>query len=424
MELRCGKAKPSISDMADKVPDNEPAWFKKLLDRFEAVERSVQAIPKVEKSIDELHKRLDDIVSDRKSDIENTKKIQSNVVAIQEQNLALKNQLSQVTDKLANLESQSRRNNLVFTGIPETPNETWEIVEKKMYTFFENIMGIADAREISIERAHRLYTKQEKDNRPIIVKFLSFKDRQKVWQKRSTLAKQAVRIFEDYPIDVQAKRQKLWPIFKFAQGLKTEFKNVSLSGDKLYLNGKLYTTNNLDKLPASLQPEKRAQKCTDETLVFYSLQSQFSNFHPTPIKVAGDTYTCNEQYFQRAKALLFGDYETADKIMTETNPYKINSLGKRVKGYQKDVWERRAYDTLKHANTVKYNQNPQARQALLETGNLKLGEASPDTLYGTGVIISSPNASDESTWTGKNWMGQILTEIRTTLQDETSDDDS
>ena len=57
-----------------------------------------------------------------------------------------------------------------------------------------------------------------------------------------------------------------------------------------------------------------------------------------------------------------------------------------------------------------------ARQALLDTGNRRIGEASPDTQYGTGVHISSPKATDSSTWSGKNLMGRILSEIREELK--------
>jgi ribA/ribD-fused uncharacterized protein len=247
------------------------------------------------------------------------------------------------------------------------------------------------------------------------VKFLSFKDRQTVWSKSFTLSRTHGSIFEDYPAEVQANRKILWPIFKFAKG-SAEFDTVSLNLDKLYLNKKLFTVNNLHELPESLNQKNRAVKCTDKTVVFYSLHSVFSNFHSAEVVISGDRFCCNEQFFQRAKALMFGDYETADKIMSETDPYKINVLGKKVRGHKKEVWEKKAYKTLKHVNEVKFSQNLHARQALLDTGDLIIGEASPDRMYGTGIHISSSHATDETKWIGKNLMGQILTEIRQSLK--------
>lgn len=130
----------------------------------------------------------------------------------------------------------------------------------------------------------------------------------------------------------------------------------------------------------SLMPESRAVKKSDETLVFYSLHSVFSNFHNLEVKVEGQTYCCNEQYLQNAKAILFGDETASANIMKETDPYDISSLGKNIQGYRKDVWEEKAYQVIKNINHHKFNQNPEAARALLATENLKLGEASPHPL--------------------------------------------
>ena len=151
------------------------------------------------------------------------------------------------------------------------------------------------------------------------------------------------------------------------------------------------------------------------TLVFYTLNSVFSNFHATEVKIEGQTYSCNDQYFQYAKALLFGNNETAANILQETDPYKINSLGKKAKGDRKQVWNEKAFDVLKHVNKVKYSQNPDAKAALRNTDQRKIGEASPDVRFGAGV--SSSFATDETNWTGKNMMGKILTDIRTELKE-------
>ena len=214
---------------------------------------------------------------------------------------------------------------------------------------------------------------------------------------------------------MQTNRQKLWPIFKHAKGSKQQFPKVQLKLDKLFINGKQYRTQNLSELPPELQPERRAVKHTDDTVVFFSPHSVFSNFHEINVKIEGETYCCNEQYFQHAKAILFGDDSTAKKILDETNPYKINTLGKKVRGFEKNVWEKKAFDILKGVNMAKYSQNPGAKKALLDTGNRTIGEASPDPTYGTGVIISSPDATTMTAWKGKNWMGKILSDVRAEL---------
>ena len=38
------------------------------------------------------------------------------------------------------------------------------------------------------------------------------------------------------------------------------------------------------------------------------------------------------------KAQLFGDYETADKILLVTTPKEMKDLGRQVKGFNEDIW--------------------------------------------------------------------------------------
>ena len=420
MLLRSGREKIQ-ADMSGQNTANtaneDPAWLKQLTERLDNIERSVkaaEAIPTIQTSLKNLNDKFDKITKQMKVDSDKMEKLEQNVIVLENRNLALKKELQVTQDKLQYLESQTRRNNIVITGIKEMPNESWKQTEEMVYKLFEDTMKIDGARNIIIERAHRIY-RGDKDNRAIVVKFLNFKDKENILQKTSMLQK-SIRIFEDYPLEIQKNRQKLWPIYKHAKGLK-DFTKVQLKLDKLFINGKLFTTQNLHELPPALQPENRAVKYTDDVVVFYSQNSVFSNFNASEVKIEGETYCCNEQYFQYIKAHFFGDETTAEKIKEETNPYKINSLGKQVKGYRKEVWERKAFDVLKRVNSAKYSQNPNAKKTLLETGNRKIGEATPDLLYGTGVPISRPEAADTETWTGKNLMGQILTEIRSELQE-------
>ena len=75
------------------------------------------------------------------------------------------------------LENQTRRENLVFHGISEDPDENWQDSENKIRTYVCDDLGI-DESSISIERAHRLKTKTFP--RPIIAKFTMFKDRDRI----------------------------------------------------------------------------------------------------------------------------------------------------------------------------------------------------------------------------------------------------
>ena len=88
-----------------------------------------------------------------------------------------------------NLESQSRRDNLIFYDIKEeTRNETWTDCENKVRNLLKVKVGIPNAdkeSDVSIERAHRLgkKVKNPTKSRPIIVKFSRWKTKDDVLYK-------------------------------------------------------------------------------------------------------------------------------------------------------------------------------------------------------------------------------------------------
>lgn len=322
-------------------------------------------------------------------------------------NCKLHAKVNDLQQRIINLELQSRRNNLIFCGIAEKDNEKWEECENAVCEFLRSI-GV---NEVKFERVHRLGQKIPKKPRNIIVKFCFFKDREKVWNSRFELSKTNVWLMEDFPAEIIQKRKALYPAMKAAQR-STEIKNASLQVDKLILDGKAFTTHNMHELPGFLQPEKAAVIETDDTMVFYTRHAIFSNLHSTEIRVDGEKFCCNEQYFHFMKANMFKDEVTAAKIKAETDPYKMISLGRQVKGYRHQKWMQEAKGVLKRANEAKYRQNKTARDALLSTGSKMLGEASANKIYGTGVGLFSKKATDVSAWEGQNLMGKILTEIR------------
>ena len=96
---------------------------------------------------------------------------------LKNENIQLNRKLDTLTRKVDQMENQSRRENLIFHGISENENETWEQCESKIRNFLSDELSL-EADRLSIERAHRLNTR--KFPRPAIVKFSHFKDKEKV----------------------------------------------------------------------------------------------------------------------------------------------------------------------------------------------------------------------------------------------------
>lgn len=115
-------------------------------------------------------------------------------------------------------ESQSRRNNLIFDGIQESESETWSDSEAKVKKLLSEKLGI-DHQKIELERAHRTgKTSSEATRpRPIVAKFLRFKDKQEVLSNAKKLAGTNIYINEDYPEAVRQKRKDLLPAMKEAR---------------------------------------------------------------------------------------------------------------------------------------------------------------------------------------------------------------
>ena len=104
------------------------------------------------------------------------------------------------------------------------------------------------------------------------------------------------------------------------------------------------------------------------------------------IAINGRYYDTAEQYMMSEKALLFGDIESYRKIMEEPDPAICKKLGRNVKGFNPDAWDKAFREIIFHGNIGKLQSNIEVVDALLSTENAVLIEASPfDDIYGAGM---------------------------------------
>lgn len=146
---------------------------------------------------------------------------------------------------------------------------------------------------------------------------------------------------------------------------------------------------------------------------FYRSRNPFSQWYPCRFTIDGITFNCAEQYMMYAKAMLFNDAAIAEKILEATEPRDQKALGRKVKNFDPQVWEKEAKGIVYRANHAKFTQNPSLLEELLATAGTTLVEASPtDTIWGIGMTEDDPNALDRSKWKGTNWLGEVLTQLR------------
>ena len=100
-----------------------------------------------------------------------------------------------INKRLDTLEDFSRRNNLRFDGIEETPGENWEIVAEKVRRIVKEKVGLE--KEVEIERAHRVGQRNSEKPRTIVAKFLRFTVRQDILRNCAKLKGTNIYVNED-----------------------------------------------------------------------------------------------------------------------------------------------------------------------------------------------------------------------------------
>ena len=103
-------------------------------------------------------------------------------------------------------EVYNRRENLQFFGLSESTESTSEDSSEVLYHFFERDLDIEGARNIEFQRVHRLGRKKAGVSRPIIVRFLRYPDRERVF-KAALEAQDEI----DLAKEIQENRKKQWP---------------------------------------------------------------------------------------------------------------------------------------------------------------------------------------------------------------------
>lgn len=140
----------------------------------------------------------------------------------------------------------------------------------------------------------------------------------------------------------------------------------------------------------------------------------FSNWYTSYFKDdSGTLYSCMEQYMMAEKARLFGDKETEEKIMKTDKPRQMKRLGRKVAGFDEEVWKQKARDIVTQGCYLKFSQNEELKQGLLDTGSAIIAEANPwDKLWSIGLAADHKNAKNREAWKGSNWLGECLMTVR------------
>ncbi|MFZ6642904.1 NADAR family protein [Undibacterium sp. TC4M20W] len=144
---------------------------------------------------------------------------------------------------------------------------------------------------------------------------------------------------------------------------------------------------------------------SNTTIKFYSVEDEFgefSNFARYSISIKGKTWPTSEHYFQAQK---FVDAAYREKIRKANTPAIAARLGRARTEKLRPDWESVKVQVMRDALMAKFQQHADLTALLLSTGAAKLVEdTSDDDYWGCG-----------SDGRGKNMLGRILMEIRTSI---------
>lgn len=147
-------------------------------------------------------------------------------------------------------------------------------------------------------------------------------------------------------------------------------------------------------------------------------QGCLSQWWEGPFIENGVVYQSAEHYMMAGKARLFGDEQTAARILAAGHPKEAKDLGRQVKAFDDAVWSARRFDVVVRGNVAKFGQDPALRAYLLGTGRRILVEASPlDRVWGIGLRAEDERAGRPAEWLGLNLLGFALMEARARLSE-------
>ena len=124
-----------------------------------------------------------------------------------------------------------------------------------------------------------------------------------------------------------------------------------------------------------------------------------------------------EKFMMMGKAALFNDNVVLRKMAQNDNPKLQKKLGREVRNFDNDTWNRYCQDIVKIGNYLKFSQDEKLCQILLNTNDAILVEGSPlDKIWGVGLKYDHPDISNPKRWRGTNYLGNCLMFVRNVLR--------
>ncbi len=357
---------------------------------------------RLEEKMDRINDKLEKLVKVEESS-------QANTAAI----TFMREEQLRMNERIIDLETRSMSSNLVFSGIPVNERETNDTLKVEMMNIINHDLELEES-NIVILRCHRFMAYKNQTPPDAIAVMANKQDIGTILRNSKKLATRTDKLYlnQQYPREVQARRRILYPILRSARERKMK---ASLVKDKLIIESRSYTVNNLHELP--FDTTELNQKDGKNCIAFLGRLSGLSNFYRSPFTFKGVNYTHMEQLIQAHKAITVHNKVDEMAIMLITDPSDIKRRGDRIQMTTEQInkWNEINQQVVRDGLMAKFSQHPQLKLDLIATAPKKLAEASTDRYWGCGKRLRDPQVTQPSKWTGHNIMSKLLEGVRRDL---------
>ena len=230
----------SLEDLMTKL-DSMENTIKSTDARTEAMES------KFDSKLDEFKREFSSLREDNTSMKADLRRLREEMTGLRQQNQDLQRKNDHLTGRLDDLErmtddleGRSKRNNLIFYGIPRATGETSSDCEVIMRELFTDKLEFS--RDVKLDRAHRLNSKQDS---PIIARCVYYKQKLDILKAKQKLKGTHIFVGEDFSAKVREVRRRLTPHLKKARG---DNKRATMIFNYLLIDGKRFTVDCNDRL--------------------------------------------------------------------------------------------------------------------------------------------------------------------------------
>lgn len=312
--------------------------------------------------------------------------------------------------QLNNMENQLRVCNIRIEGKRETEGEDLT----QFLLDMARQVGASKFLPNDIISAARLGRKLHNERpRTILVTLVSRQARNSLYYARARLHNterfRGIYINDDVTATTRRQRDEYRSVAAIARAQGAE---IRIHDDGLIIDGTKYLLGESHRLPGKYSMEKARAVESGGEIYFASHYTFLSNFSHSPIVEGETVYPTAEHLYQARKCEQAQDDDRLRRVIEAVSPLEAKKVADEIK--ETPEWRGYKDGIMTDVINMKFEQNRELAQKLMDTGIMQLNEATHNMHFGIGVTINNRAIKDKS-YRGENRLGKILMDKRDEL---------